>query len=89
MAFHVHLLRGFPGTRYTVSLAAVTVPVAMRLILAAAETYDSSGAGEIESAPAMLSKPRVEPSEGRYFAGSISIDSKSRMALAYSARFSR
>jgi hypothetical protein len=68
-AFYLHLLRGISGTRHTVSVAAVTVPVAMRLILAAAETYDSSSAGEIEIAPAMLSKPRVESSEGRYFCG--------------------
>ena len=43
----------------------------------------------MESAPAMLSKPRVESSEGRYLAGSISSASRSRMALAYSVRFMR
>ena len=41
------------------------------------------------SAPAMLSKPDVESSDGRYFAASMSRSSRSRTTLAYSVRFSR
>jgi hypothetical protein len=41
------------------------------------------------SAPAMLSKPEVESSDGRYFAASIGRSSRSRTTLAYSVRFKR
>ena len=37
----------------------------------------------------MLSKPRVESSDGRYLVGSISSASRSRIAFAYSVRFRR
>ena len=41
------------------------------------------------SAPAMLSKPDVESSDGRYLPGSISRSSRSRTTFAYSVRFRR
>ena len=58
-----------------------TSPIASRLILPAADRYASISAGDIVSAPAMLSKPRVESSGGRNFVASTSSASRSRIAL--------
>ena len=61
----------------------------MRATRAAAVAYDSSSVGEIVSEPAMLSKPLAESSGGSSVVTSMSRSSRSRMALAYSVRFSR
>ena len=58
--------------------------MARRLILPAADRYASISAGDIVSAPAMLSKPLVESSTGRNLEESTSSASRSRMAFAYS-----
>ena len=57
------------GTSNTACVGAVTVPIASRLILPAADRYASISAGDIVSAPAMLSKPWVESSAGRNLRG--------------------
>ena len=77
------------GASYTVCVGVLTLPMARRLILPAADRYASTSAGDIESAPAMLSNPLVESSDGRNLVASTSSASRSRMALAYSTRFRR
>ncbi len=67
----------------------MTSPIARRLIFPAADRYASINAGDIVSAPAMLSKPRVESSAGRNFVASTSSASRSRIALVYSVRLRR
>ena len=69
--------------------ACVTLPMARRLILPAADRYASMSAGDIVSVPAMLSNPCVESSDGRNLVASTSSASRSRIAFAYSARLSR
>src|ERR1017187_4619209 len=64
-------------------------PMASRLPRRAADMYRSSRAGETESTSPMLSKPKPESSTGSVEPALISSASKSRMALLYSARFSR
>ena len=59
-------------------------PSASLLIFCAAVTYASTSVDEMPSAPAMLSKPEVESSDGRYFAGSIGRSSRSRTEFAHS-----
>ena len=75
--------------RYVVCTGLSMSPSAMRLILPAADRYASSSAGENAKAPAWLSKPRLESSDGRNCAASTSMPVKSRTAFAYSARFIR
>jgi len=63
-------------------------PTAIELIFMAAETYRSCREGESPKASAILSKPYAESSGGSSDAESISRSRRSRMALAYSVRFS-
>src|SRR2546428_1449283 len=63
--------------------------MAQRLIFAAVDVNPSSSAGDNDKAPAILSNPRVESSDGRNFAGSISRASRSRIAFPYSVRLRR
>src|SRR5436309_2529448 len=65
------------------------MPTVWRLILPAAEEYASVSAGDIVNAPAMLSNPCVESSDGRNFDASTSSASRSRITLLYSTRLSR
>ena len=89
-ALDVVVLRGVRRARRTRPASApITSPIARRLILPAADRYASINAGDIVSAPAMLSKPRVESSGGRNFVASTSSASRSRIALAYSVRLRR
>ena len=67
----------------------LTSPIASRLIFPEADRYASINAGDIVSAPAMLSKPRVESSGGRNCVASTSSASRSRITLAYSVPFRR
>ena len=64
-------------------------PTASDVTLSAAVKYRSSSTGETPKASAMLSKPYAESSGGNIDEVSISSASKSRMALAYSARLNR
>ena len=57
------------GTSNTACVGAVSVPMARRLILPAADRYASISAGDIVSVPAMLSKPWVESSGGQELRG--------------------
>ena len=71
--FDVIVLRRVGAARRTPPASAPsTSPIARRLILPAADRYASISAGDIVSAPAMLSKPRVESSDGRNFVASTS-----------------
>ena len=45
------------GASNTASVGAVSVPMARRLMLPAADRYASINAGDVVSVPAMLSKP--------------------------------
>src|SRR5262252_7510834 len=61
-------------------------PIARRLIFPAAETYASTSVDEMPSAPAMLSKPCVESSDGRYFPASTRSASRSSIAFGLEPR---
>ena len=63
--------------------------MARRRIFRAAARYFSSNVGDTERTSPILSKPYPVSSAGRIVSGGISTASKSRMALLYSARFSR
>jgi hypothetical protein len=63
------------------NVGAVFDAMARRLILPAADRYDSMSAGDIVSAPAMLSNPWVELSGGRNLAASIFNPMRSRMTF--------
>ena len=78
-------------TRYTVLRWATRCrsPTASALIRPAAARYRSSSTGETPRTSAMLSKPYAESSGGSSEATSTSSASRSRIALAYSARFKR
>ena len=69
--------------------AAEVSPTANRLIFEAAARYPSSSAEETLKELAMLSKPKLESSGGSNELTSTSRESRSRMTLAYSGRFSR
>src|SRR6185436_5238201 len=77
------------GASNTASVGAVSVPIASRLILPAADRYASMSAGEVVSVPAMLSNPWLESSEGRNVVASMLRPSRSRIAFVYSVRFRR
>jgi hypothetical protein len=64
-------------------------PTAKPLIFRDAVRYCSSSDGETLRTSAMLSKPLLSSSAGSSEVASISSDSRSRIALAYSARFRR
>ena len=64
-------------------------PTAAALIFRAAARYACSSAGELPCASATLSKPKADTSGGSSEATSTSSASRSRIALAYSARLSR
>ena len=66
-----------------------TFPIAVRLMFQDAERYRSISDAETVRTSAMLSNPLLSSSGGRREVASISNASRSRIAFAYSARFSR
>ena len=65
------------------------LPTAKRLMARLATKYRSSKAWDIRNTPPILSNPKLASSAGRKSSTSISSANKSRIALRYSARFSR